>query len=219
MSPVKRSASETTMDSCLADDEVTFLSTQQDSDSSTLFIQASHRQDNCMTECNNQNFTAEDSSDEKKATKINMKVPVEKIVEKIEGMTLYHNENLSESVVAMFENTNIQQSPNGTPLHSPLTKENVQQQQITGIMAYMYTYVWYLLIIVQLQLYSKHCTKIYLQLSYSLVSNSYSTPQIKLYVLFTGTIDRSTNWNQLSNHHFASNHGTSVIRLQNDYEM
>ena len=147
-SPVKRSVSETTMehhDSCLADDEVTFLSTQQDSDSSALFMQQP------ITDCVNQNdnkydnqdFTAEVSPDQKDVT-TNAVVPVnsvEEVVNRMEGMTL-GNQNISESVVAMFEDTsidiasvsrdNVQQSPNGTPLHSPQIKEHVQQKEITG---------------------------------------------------------------------------------------
>ena len=115
--PINGSASQTAFenqDSCLADDEITFHSTQQDSDSSALFMQSLDAKEDVpppteSSEDNQlqvQNFTAEeDDSPNTQSWNNDKEAAVKTITDQVESMTLdgIHQQNLSESVVVMFE--------------------------------------------------------------------------------------------------------------------
>ena len=138
---VMRSASETTFDnqdSCLADDEVTFHSTQHDSDSSALFMLPGE---------DSQNGRQLDDLTIEAVTNGEKKLePLNDFVEDV-SVGMDGNRNISDSVVAMYEATcntekhnNPQDkdiSPKDTPLQSP------QANTGTYVINVLYMYIVY----------------------------------------------------------------------------
>lgn len=131
---MSRSVSMDTHDSCLADDEVTLLSTQQDSDSGSALCMNVGDVNDMDTQQVSQNFTQSLSSSEDKTdegqkdppTTPKDPQPEDSLSAKTQEMKLedsggcHGNQNLSESLVAMYEagkDTN-----QNTPLHSPADK-------------------------------------------------------------------------------------------------
>ncbi len=138
---VMRSASETTFDnqdSCLADDEVTFHSTQHDSDSSALFMlpgEDGRQLDNLTIEAV--------TNGEKKLE------PLNDLVEDVSvGVVMDGNQNISDSVVAMYEatcNADKQNNPQGkdispkdTPLQSPQANTGTVHVNVIYVKLIMY---------------------------------------------------------------------------------